>query len=144
MFSIEPYTYYKPLSYSDNIYHFINKFGTEYEVTFARLKTNLFHVKISFGTLNGQTEDEPYALTNENDHYKVLTTVSIIILEYIKDKPQLNTVEFTALNQKGESADSAQKRLKLYSRYFPKIFPEKQWKMDQLEHCLIFKKRKGS
>lgn len=144
MFNLEPYSYQKPLSYSDNVYHFTNRLGTKYEVTFARLKSNLFHVKISFGTINGKVEDEPYALTNENDHFRVLTTVSVIILEYIKDKPQLNTVEFTALNQVGENFDSAQKRLKLYSRYFPKIFPENQWLMEQHENCLIFKKIKGS
>lgn len=143
MITLEPYPYNKPLSYSGNIYHFTNKFGTEYEVTFARLKTNLFYAKVSFGTRNGKVEDEPYAITNEHDQYRVLTTVSEIIKEFIADKPQLKTVEFTALNQTGESADSALKRLKLYSRYSPYIFPIDNWTSEQKENCLVFTKRKG-
>jgi hypothetical protein len=81
--------------------------------------------------------EEPYILTNEGDVFKVMETVSEIIRTFIKSRPNVRTIEFTALSAANESNETENKRMRLYKRYIPKIFDLSKWNFEAKTNTLI-------
>ena len=71
---------------SAGVYYFTTNAGIQYEVRFGRKKNDLLNVTIVFGVINEEYEGEEYILTNKGDVFRVMNTISKIIILYFMKK----------------------------------------------------------
>jgi hypothetical protein len=126
---------------SSNRFSFVTKKGTNYEVQFARKEKNFLYALVSFGVIDFDDQEEPYVLTNEGDVFKVMQTVSEVVRMFIADRPNIRTVEVTALSSSVESDEIENKRMRLYKRYIPEIFDLSRWILESKTNTLILHKK---
>jgi hypothetical protein len=139
---LKPYPISCPQIASGNVYHFTTKHNITYEVRFGRKEKNILHVNLVFGVINEEYEGEEYILTNKDDVFRVMTTVAEIVKIYLSKHPHMQVLEFTAENS-SLSKDEEKKRLKLYSRYIPRVFDTNLWKVSNKNNTVqIIKKNK--
>tara|TARA_Y100000589_G_scaffold291166_1_gene294459 strand:+ start:67006 stop:67431 length:426 start_codon:yes stop_codon:yes gene_type:complete len=139
---LKPYPIISPQISTGNIYHFNTQYGVVYEVRFGRKENNILHVNLVFGVTNEEYDGEEYVLTNKGDVFRVMTTIAEIVKIYLEKHPHTQIFEFTAENST-LTKDEAQKRLKLYGRYIPKVFDSNQWKIVKKDDTVqIIKKNK--
>jgi hypothetical protein len=134
---IDTYEIKYPNLPSENRYSFVTSKGTKYEVQFARKEKNFLYAIVSFGVIDFNDMEEPYLLTNEGDVFKVMETISEIIRIFIASRPNIRTIEFTALSAADESNEIENKRMRLYKRYIPKIFDLNKWNFEAKTNTLI-------
>lgn len=136
------YTIQYPLLPSGTVYLFTTDKDIDYEVRFARRKNNLLHVTIAFGVLNDEYDGEEYVITNKGDVYRVMLTIVEIVKHYMVQHPNVRIYEFTGVPVPGESEKEETKRLKLYIRYLPQIFPINSWEfIPDGNHMIVKRKR---
>lgn len=119
---LEPYKIIPPAIASGGTYLFNTDSGLEYEVRFARKKDNILHATVAFGVLNEEFGGEEYSVTNRGEVFKVMATLVAIVQKYLKEHPNLHTVEFTGEPKEDENSEMPTQRLLLYKRYLKTIF----------------------
>lgn len=122
MANILPYKITPPAIVSGGTYLFNTDSGLEYEVRFARKKDNILHATVAFGVLNDEFGGEEYSVTNRGEVFRVMSTLVEVVKIYLKEHPNLHTVEFTGEPKEDENAEMPTQRLLLYKRYLKTIF----------------------
>ena len=126
---LEPYKIKYPPIPSAGKYLFTTHADIEYEVLFAKQEQDPFKVTLAFGVLNEMYEGEEYSLTNKGEAYRVMSTIVIIIKDFIIHHPNTHTLVFSAEPTSREDDKTATKRLNLYKKYIPEIF-DNSWKLE--------------
>jgi hypothetical protein len=129
-----------PAISSGSVYLFTTDAGIEYEVRFARKKDNLLNVTVAFGVLNDEYEGEEYVVTNKGEVYRVMATIVEVVKIYLREHPNVRSVEFTGEPTKNETEANARKRMNLYDRYLDKIFDDTWTFKPSGSHMIITKK----
>lgn len=124
MSTILPYKITPPAIVSGGTYLFNTDTGLEYEVRFARKKDNILHATVAFGVLNDEFGGEEYSVTNRGEVFRVMSTLVEVVKIYLKEHPNLHTVEFTGEPKEDENSEMPTQRLLLYKRYLKTIFGE--------------------
>lgn len=124
MTAILPYKIITPAIVSGGTYLFNTDTGLEYEVRFARKKDNILHATVAFGVLNDEFGGEEYSVTNRGEVFRVMSTLVEVVKIYLKEHPNLHTVEFTGEPKEDENSEMPTQRLLLYKRYLKTIFGE--------------------
>jgi hypothetical protein len=138
--TVDPYKIIPPAIVSGGTYLFNTDSGLEYEVRFARKKDNILHATVAFGVLNEEFNGEEYSVTNRGEVFKVMSTLVAIVKLYLKEHPNLHTVEFTGEPKEDENSEMPTQRLLLYKRYLKAIFGD-NWNF-QLQGNRMLVKRK--
>jgi hypothetical protein len=125
---------------SAGVYFFNTDSGLRYEVRFGRRQDNILHATIVFGVINDEFEGEEYVTTNRGEVYKVMSTISEIVREFMKVHPKMMTYEFHAVDREGEDAGNENARMYLYRRYLPQIFDD-TWDTQISGNSAIVKKK---
>jgi hypothetical protein len=107
---------------SAGVYYFNTDSGLRYEVRFGRRQDNILNATIVFGVINDEFEGEEYATTNRGEVYKVMSTISEIVRDFMKVHPKMMSYEFHAVDREGEAEGNQNARMYLYRRYLPQIF----------------------
>ena len=123
---MNPYPIIAPAIPSGQVYRFITVHDVEYEVRFGRKKDDIFHAVVVFGVLNEEYEGEEYVVTNKGDAFRVMTTIAEVIRMYLKEHPNMHTIEFTGVMREDETEEMS-KRTKLYLRFLPRVFDLSTW-----------------
>jgi len=137
---IQPYKITPPAIVSGGTYLFTTDSGLEYEVRFARKKDNILHATVAFGVLNDEFGGEEYSVTNRGEVFKVMSTMVEVVKIYLREHPNLHTVEFTGEPKEDENSEMPTQRLLLYKRYLKTIFGD-NWTF-QLQGNRMLVKRK--
>ena len=137
---MQPYPIIAPAIPSGQIYQFTTDHGVEYEVRFGRKRDDIFHAVVVFGVLNDEYEGEEYVVTNKGDAFRVMTTISEVINMYLKEHPNMRTMEFTGILRENET-DEVSKRTKLYLRFLPRVFHPSKWKTIITGNRIVTKRR---
>ncbi|HYG50945.1 MAG TPA: hypothetical protein VD905_08575 [Flavobacteriales bacterium] len=140
MAPIQPYKITPPAIVSGGTYLFTTDSGLEYEVRFARKKDNILHATVAFGVLNDEFGGEEYSVTNRGEVFKVMSTMVEVVKIYLREHPNLHTVEFTGEPKEDENSEMPTQRLLLYKRYLKTIFGD-NWTF-QLQGNRMLVKRK--
>ncbi len=106
------------------VYYFNTESGLRYEVRFGRRQDNILYATIVFGVVNEEFEGEEYVTTNRGEVYKVMSTISEIVRDFMKVHPKMVCYEFHALDREGEKEGNENARMYLYRRYLPQIFDD--------------------
>lgn len=127
MATIEPYKIIPPAIPSGSTYFFETDSGVEYEVRFGRKQNNILAASIVFGVLNEEFDAEDageYVVVNRGEIYRVMSTISGVIQNYMKEHPRMMSYEFTGENRQheGDGKTMATARTKFFLRYIPTIF----------------------
>jgi hypothetical protein len=138
--AIQPYKITPPAIVSGGTYLFNTDSGLEYEVRFARKKDNILHATVAFGVLNDEFNGEEYSVTNRGEVFKVMSTMVEVVKIYLREHPNLHTVEFTGEPKEDENSEMPTQRLLLYKRYLKTIFGD-NWAF-QLQGNRMLVKRK--
>ncbi len=107
---------------------------------FARKKDNILHATVAFGVLNEEFNGEEYSVTNRGEVFKVMATLVAIVKTYLKEHPNLHTVEFTGEPKEDENSEMPTQRLLLYKRYLKTIFGE-NWNFQLQGNRMVVKRR---
>lgn len=137
---MKPYVIIAPLIPSGQVYTFTTKFDVEYEVRFGRKKENILHSVVVFGVLNEEYEGEEYIVTNKGDAFRVMTTISEVIRMYLKEHPNMQTVEFTGILREDDEKENISQRTKLYLRFLPRVFSKDEWVTNILGNRIVAKR----
>jgi hypothetical protein len=122
--NIQPYKITPPAIVSGGTYLFTTDTGLEYEARFARKKDNILHATVAFGVLNDEFGGEEYSVTNRGEVFRVMSTMVEVVKIYLREHPNLHTVEFTGEPKEDENSEMPTQRLLLYKRYLKTIFGE--------------------
>lgn len=118
------YTIEFPAIPSAGVYYFNTDSGLRYEVRFGRRQDNILFATIVFGVINDEFEGEEYVTTNRGEVYKVMSTISEIVRDFMKVHPKMMCYEFHAVDREGEDEGNQNARMYLYRRYLPQIFDD--------------------
>lgn len=134
-----PYKIDKPILSSGGKYTFTTKYGIEYEVVFARHKSDIFHYSVAFGVTNDEFNGEEYRLTNKADVFKVIATILEVIRLFLREHPNISNFDFTGISEEA-TLNTIGRRTKIYLRYIHLLFPPTEWSYTVSENTVCIKR----
>jgi len=137
MSTLNTYPIQAPAIKSGSVYLFTTEADVDYEVRFARKKEDLLYTTIAFGVLNEEYEGEEYVLTNKADVFKVMRTIVAVVDMYMQEHLNVRTYAFTGEPTPQDARAGHSKRLRLYQRYIPLVFPPSIWKVKLEENKMV-------
>ena len=136
-----PYKIEKPILPSGGKYTFVTAFGIQYEVVFARHKSDVFHYSVAFGVTNDEFNGEEYLLTNKADVFKVIATILEVIRLFLKEHPNISNFDFTGMSEEA-TFNKIGRRTKIYLRYIHLLFPSAEWSYTVSGNTVCIKRNK--
>lgn len=137
---MEPYPIIAPAIPTGQVYQFTTAHEVEYEVRFGRKKENILHAVVVFGVLNEEYDGEEYVVTNKGDALRVMTTIAAVIMMYLKEHPNMQTVEFTGILRVDDDQEQMSQRTKLYARFLPRVFNKDKWDTSIVGNRIVAKR----
>ncbi len=143
--AIKPYAVQSPVIKSGAEYYFETDSGLQYQVIFARKKSNYLEHIINFSVLSDEFEDE-YSETNRGEIYRIISTMIEIIRIFHQHHATSTSYEFSGEFKPGNEAKEVSIRTRLYYRKARQIL-HPDWELEiqgnkvvvhQLKHKLAF------
>lgn len=138
---IEPYEIRRPEIASGAAYYFMTGSGLQYEVLFAKKKSNYLENIINFSVLNDEFEDE-YSETNRGEVYRIIATVLEIVRIYHEHHSYSLSYEFSGEYKGDEARTGASIRTRLYYRKALQVM-HPSWDILLQENKVVVQRKKN-
>lgn len=107
-----PYPFQRPAFIGVREYSFINSLGDKYSVQFVQKNNHLTDYIVDL-SLKNQDQDE-YQTMNTGDVYKIMATVISIFMDFIRQTPFCQRIEFVPVSENDQLSN---RRSILFLRY---------------------------